>query len=152
MIAAAGNTFAYIALLGWPAVCLALFSTLSLERAAIWSLLGGYLLLPSGLQKYIPALPPIDKTSVPAVSTLLLCWMKGTQMPHPKRSMLVYLLALGYVIAPIFTSLDNSYELQTAALSVPGFYPLDGLKIAGRNVIRSRCRACLSGPSTGFCW
>jgi hypothetical protein len=122
-------------LLGWPAVCIALFVTLPLETAAVWSLLGGYLLLPSGLQIDLPTLPPIDKTSVPAVATLLLCWMKGTHVPHPKRSMLVYLLALGYVISPIFTSLDNSYELQTATGSVPGFYPLDSLKIAGRNVI-----------------
>jgi hypothetical protein len=116
-------------------VCIALFVALPLEAAAIWSLLGGYLLLPSGTQIDIPMLPPIDKTSVPAVATLLLCWMKGTRVPYPKRSMLVYLLAIGYVIAPIFTSLDNSYELQTATGSVPGFYPLDSLKIAGRNVI-----------------
>jgi hypothetical protein len=116
-------------------VCIALFVALPLEAAAIWSLLGGYLLLPSGTQIDIPMLPPIDKTSVPAVATLQLCWMKGTRVPYPKRSMLVYLLAIGYVIAPIFTSLDNSYELQTATGSVPGFYPLDSLKIAGRNVI-----------------
>jgi hypothetical protein len=116
-------------------VSIALFVTLPIEAAAVWSLLGGYLLLPSGTQIDIPMLPPIDKTSVPAVATLLLCWMKGTRVPYPKRSMLVYLLALGYVIAPIFTSLDNSYELQTAAGSIPGFYPLDSLKIAGRNVI-----------------
>jgi hypothetical protein len=101
--------------------------TLPLEAAAVWSLLGGYLLLPSGLEIDLPTLPPIDKTSVPAVSTLLLCWMKGTQVPHPKRSVWLYVLAAGYVIAPIFTSLDNSYELQTAAGSVPGFYPLDSL-------------------------
>jgi hypothetical protein len=130
-----GNTFAYAALLAWPGVCIALFVALPLEAAAIWSLLGGYLLLPSGTQIDLPFLPPLDKMSVPAISAVLLCWMKGTHAPRPRYSILVYMLGLGYVIAPIFTSFGNSYELQTAAGSVPGFYPLDGLKIAGRNLV-----------------
>jgi hypothetical protein len=116
-------------------VSIALFVTLSVERAAIWSLMAGYLLLPSGFQIDIQYLPPIDKMSVSAASTALLCLMKGTQARKPPQTILVYLLGFGYVIAPIFTSLDNSYELQTAAGSVPGFYPLDALKIALRNAI-----------------
>ncbi len=46
---------------------------LPIERAAIWSLLGGFLLLPSGMKIDLPMLPPIDKMSVPALSALLLC-------------------------------------------------------------------------------
>ena len=71
------NTFAYVALLAWPFVCMGLFVALPVEAAAIWSLFGGYLLLPSGFQIDLPLLPPLDKTSVPAVSALLLCWAKG---------------------------------------------------------------------------
>ncbi len=130
-----GNWFAYLALLAWPLVCMGLFVALPVEAAAIWSLFGGYLLLPSGFQIDLPLLPPLDKTSVPAVSTLLLCWAKGTQVRQPRRSVLLYALGLGYAVAPILTSLGNSYELQTAAGSIPGFYPLDGLKTAGRNVV-----------------
>lgn len=130
-----GNTFAYVALLAWPGVCIALFVALPIEAAAIWSLLGGYLLLPSGTQIDLPLLPPLDKMSIPAIATLLLCWMKGTQSRSPRQSYFVYMLAAGYVAAPIFTSLGNSYELQTAIGSVPGFYPLDGLKFAGRNLV-----------------
>jgi len=109
--------------------------TLRVEAAAIWSLLAGYLLLPSGTQIDLPLLPPLDKTSVPAVSTLLLCWMRGGQAQKPRQPIFVYLLALGYVVAPIFTSLGNSYELQNRAGSIPGFYPLDGLKFAGRHLV-----------------
>jgi hypothetical protein len=130
-----GNTFAYVALLAWPGVCIALFVALPIEAAAIWSLLGGYLLLPSGTQIDLPYLPPLDKMSIPAISAVLLCWMKGAQAPRPRHSILIYLLGLGYVVAPIFTSFGNSYELQTATGSVPGFYPLDGLKFAGRNLV-----------------
>jgi hypothetical protein len=116
-------------------VCVILFVMLPIEAAAIWSLLGGLMLLPSGMQVDLPLLPPLDKTSVPAISTLLLCWMKGLPTRPPHQSVFVYLLALGYVVSPILTSLGNSYELQTAKESIPGFYPLDGLKYAGRNLI-----------------
>lgn len=129
------NTFAYVALLAWPAVCIGLFIALPLERAAIWSLLGGFLLLPSGTRIDLPLVPPIDKVSVPALSALLLCWMKGTQVPRPRQSMWLYLLAFAYVVSPLFTSLGNSYELQTAGVSIPGFYPVDALKLAGHNVL-----------------
>lgn len=112
-----------------------LFVLLPIEAASIWSLLGGLMLLPSGMQVDLPLLPPLDKTSIPAISTLLLCWMKGTPTKPPHQSFLVYLLALAYVVSPILTSFDNSYELQTAKESIPGFYPLDGLKYAGRNLI-----------------
>jgi hypothetical protein len=116
-------------------VCVGLFIALPIERAAIWSLLGGFLLLPSGTNIDLPLLPPIDKMSVPALSALLLCWMKGTQVPRPRQSMWLYVLALGYVVSPFLTSLGNSYELQTAGGSIPGFYPLDGVKMIGRNIL-----------------
>ena len=117
-------------------MCLALFLALPLEGAAIWSLLGAYLLLPSNLQIDLPMLPPIDKMSIAAVTTFLLCWMKGTPSQSARPSFLIYLLCLGFVISPMLTSLDNSYELQTAAGSIPGFYPLDGIKIAGRHLFQ----------------
>jgi len=116
-------------------VCLVLFNRLPLAKAAIWSLLGGFLLLPSALEVDAPLLPPLDKMSVTAVATLLLCWIYGSQAPRPRRSFLLYVFALAFVISPILSSFTNSYELQKAGKSIPGFYPLDGLKFAGRNLL-----------------
>ena len=48
--------------------------------------------------------------------------------------MLIYCLAMGFVLAPIFTSMNNSYELQIGDRSLRGFYPLDGYKLALRNL------------------
>ena len=111
-----------------------LFVLRPVEEAAIWSLLGGYLLLPSATRVDIALLPSLDKFSIPAITTFLLCWAKGTQSPPPKRSALVYCLALAFIVSPLLTSLGNSYELQIGDRSVRGFYPLDGLKFAGRNL------------------
>jgi len=108
---------------------------LPVEAAAIWSLLAGYLLLPSGTQVDLPLLPPIDKASIAAVSALLLCWLKGFRSGPKIRSPWAYLLVAAFVLSPILTSLENSYELQIPGGSIPGFYPLDGLKYAGRNLI-----------------
>jgi len=129
------NHFAYAALFGWPFVCLILFIALPLELAAISSLLGGFLLLPSNFQVDLPLLPPLDKTSVAAVSTLLLCWMKGSTQRPPRQSWVITLLSVVYIVTPLFTSLGNSYELQYAGVSIPGFYPVDAIKTAGRNAI-----------------
>ena len=112
-----------------------LFVLLPIEAAAIWSLLGGYLLLPSAMSVDIALLPPLDKSSIPAITTFLLCWMKGARSEAPQRSWAIYLCALIFVISPIFTSFGNSYELQIADRSIPGFYALDGIKIALRNLL-----------------
>src|SRR5207302_6506407 len=113
------NSFAYIALFSWPAVCVILFVMLPVEAAAIWSLLGGYLLLPSGVGYDVPLLPPLDKFSIPTLSTFLLCWMKGTRSPAPRPSALIYLLAFGFVLSPVLTTFNNSYELQIGDRSIP---------------------------------
>ena len=124
-----------MALFSWPAVCVVLFLLLPLEAAAIWSLLGGYLLLPSGATYDVALLPPLDKFTIPALSTILLCWMKGTQAPPPSRTSLIYCLAALFVFSPLVTSIDNSYELLVVDRSIPGFYPLDGAKMALHNLI-----------------
>lgn len=101
----------------------------------MWSLLGGFMLLPSSLDVDLPLLPPVDKMSVTGLATLLLCWIYGSQVPRPRRSIALYVLALVFVLSPLLSSLDNSYELQTGGKSIPGFYPLTALKFAGRNLL-----------------
>ena len=122
-------------LCGWPLVCILLFVQLPLQSAAVWSLLAGYLLLPSGLSIDAHLLPPLDKFSIPALSTFLLCVMKGTSAPAPRRSFLIYLCALAFILSPLMTSLGNSYELRLADRSIPGFYPVDAVKLALQNVL-----------------
>lgn len=135
MIRYDANWFAVIVLFGWPLVCAMLFSRLPVAKAAIWSLFGAAFLLPSSLDIDVPLLPSFDKMSITSLAVLLLCWTYGGQTPKPKRSLLLYLFAAGFVISPILTSLTNSYELSAGGKSIPGFYPLDGVKFAGRNLL-----------------
>jgi hypothetical protein len=115
-----GNTFAYVALLAWPLVCMGLFVALPVEAAAIWSLFGGYLLLPSGFQIDLPlCLLSTRQACLPPVRSCF-AGRRGRKFAA-RRSVLLYALGLGYAVAPILTSLGNSYELQTATGSIPGF-------------------------------
>jgi hypothetical protein len=134
MEAALPNHLAYVALYSWPLACLLLFALLPVEAAAIGSILGGYLLLPSGLTVNLHVLPPLDKSTIPALSTLLLCWMKGVRSPG-RPPLLTYIFVLGFLLSPVFTAYDNSYELRIGDRSIPGFYPLDGLKMMGQNFV-----------------
>ena len=122
-------------LFAWPLVCVILFVRLPVESAATWSMLAGYLLLPSSTSVDIPLLPSLDKFSIPALTTFVLCWMKGTRYPAPQRSVLIYCLAAVFVICPILTSFTNSYELEVGGRSIPGFYPLDALKYSLNNIL-----------------
>jgi hypothetical protein len=129
------NSFAYFALFAWPAVCVMLFVLLPVEAAAIWSLMGGYLLLPSATSVDVPLLPPLDKFSIPSITVFLLCWMKGPQSPPPPRSPIIYLMAFALFLSPLLSTINNSYELQIGNRSLPGFYPVDGLKLSFHNAI-----------------
>lgn len=64
------NPIAYLMLLIWPAVCLVLFRTQSVERAVVWSILGGYLFLPPLAEFNLPLVPSMDKVSIPNLSVL----------------------------------------------------------------------------------
>lgn len=122
-------------MLGWPVVAAVLFLLLPLEAAAAWSLLGGYFLLPSGFKIDLPLLPPIDKSSVTVVSTLLLCLAKGSPRPRHNPGVFLPIAAAAYVLAPIGATFGNSYELHIGILSLPGYYLLDGLKTAADNLV-----------------
>jgi len=87
-----------------------------MEKAAIWSLLAGYLLLPSGLTYDLPGLPALDKNSATVLSTLVMCLAKGGVPPRAKVGLLLPVFAVAFVLAPILTSFGNSYELRIGNL------------------------------------
>ncbi|WP_127903703.1 hypothetical protein [Solirhodobacter olei] len=67
------NTFAYVALFSWPFVVLLLFRTMPRAKAIIWSIVGGYLLLPYGVEVKVPMVPAFDKVLIPSFSAAVMC-------------------------------------------------------------------------------
>ena len=102
------NGVAYLALLAWPFVSLVLFRTQKLERALIWSVMGGYLFLPPLAEFNLPLVPAMDKVSIPNLSVLLILMfgMKERLDLWPS-SRLAGLLVVGLVLSAIPTVLTN---------------------------------------------
>jgi hypothetical protein len=63
------GAFAYVALFLWPIVIMILFRKLPLQSAVIWSILGGYLLLPAAWVVHVdlPLVPTLHKNAIPAL-------------------------------------------------------------------------------------
>ncbi|MEP1968071.1 MAG: hypothetical protein ABJJ01_00410, partial [Marinomonas sp.] len=102
------NPIAYMMLLIWPIVCLGLFRNLPLQRALIWSILGGYLFLPPLTEFNLPLVPGLDKVSIPNLSVLLIIWL-GTQekLRLWPASRMAGLLVVGFLFSGIPTVLNN---------------------------------------------
>lgn len=68
-----GNFIALFALLAWPGVVVVMFRSLSLERALIWSILGGYMILPQVSEINLPGIPAFDKVTIPNLTAFVCC-------------------------------------------------------------------------------
>ncbi|WP_226780957.1 hypothetical protein [Oceaniglobus trochenteri] len=135
------NAIAYLVLALWPFACLAMFRRMSLERALIWSILGGYLLLPPLTEFNLPLVPAMDKTTLPALSAALILVLSLKQrfalLPRflPAR-ILVLLFLLGTIPTvltngdPIaFQVLQNSEPIQYLTWALPGLTLRDTLSV-----------------------
>lgn len=120
------NLLAYLVLLSWPLVAFALFRLLSFERALVWTIIGGHLLLPSETSIKFPTIPVIDRTTVVGLSALLLCALlarKTNRRPDPlaRAWKLVLLVLLGLVVlTPMLTVVHNTQPIINGRVFLPG--------------------------------
>lgn len=122
------NWFATFALLAWPLVAAWLYRTRPIGEATVWTILGGYLLLPAAWGIKFPMLPPIDKTTVPSASALIAClMMKRGALTTWKRFGSIELVALIYAGSPIITALLNSDDIGGGGTVLPGIGLYEGL-------------------------
>lgn len=106
------NAIAYLMLLIWPLVAYGLFSRMRPERALIWTILGGYLLLPPLAEFNLPLIPAFDKVTIPNLVALLLCvYMLRQRVELLPESLFGRFLLILFVIGPLGTVLTNSDPL-----------------------------------------
>jgi hypothetical protein len=118
------NMVAYAALFAWPVLAVLLFRRLPAHWAIIWTLLGGYLLLPVRTEIDLPLLPAFDKTFLPAAAALACCLpllrSPGELLPRARTPRL---LVLVFLLGPFVTVALNG------APSVVGVRVLPGLTV-----------------------
>jgi len=124
------NVFAYLVLMAWPLVCLGLFRALLPQRAVIWSILGGYLVLPPLVEFDLPLVPDMDKFAIASLTAFALAvFYLKERVPLWPRYWPARLLMLGFVLGAIPTVLTNSDPLifQVLTGSEPIIFEIDRL-------------------------
>jgi hypothetical protein len=115
------NYFAYAALVCWPLVALYLYGRLTIAQATVWTILGGYLLLPVGLNMKIPIIPEFNKHSIPNLAALLGCALYARRLPRFSYGFgLVEVLVAVFIFGPFVTSLLNGDPIQGNGTFLPG--------------------------------
>jgi hypothetical protein len=144
------NWFAYVALLAWPLVAIVLYRNLSLSKATIWTIVGGYLLLPVGAAIKIEMIPPFDKSSIPSLAALVCCATFSRRLIKPWNGFGVpELLILLLIVSRFITSILNNDALVFGSSVLPALDAYDGMSAAfagiialipfilGRNILRN---------------
>ncbi|KEJ89256.1 membrane protein [Sulfitobacter donghicola] len=112
------NGIAYLMLLIWPFACLVLFRTQSVERAIVWSILGGYLLLPPLAEFNLPLVPAMDKVSIPSLSVLaILVFATAHKVNLLPEGRIARILVFLLVFSAIPTVLTNREPILFEVLS-----------------------------------
>lgn len=129
------NALAYVMVLGWPLIAAFLFTRLPLERAFVWTILAGYLFVPTLPVFNLPVLPSWGKDTAPTVAALALCvayqgrqgakteaWRAAGWLPRNKLAMA---LALVFLLQPIVTVMLNTDPQRVGAARLPGLTAYD---------------------------
>lgn len=128
----------WIALFGWPLVALVFYRRWSLPVATAATLIGGYLLLPHGIAKDFPLLPPLDKDTIPAAAALVLTWFAcrdprraGGALPGwlPRDGLALLFMAM-MVFGGIGTALANTEVAISGGARLQAMKPYDGFSRA----------------------
>ncbi|MCP5088664.1 MAG: hypothetical protein GY952_17885 [Rhodobacteraceae bacterium] len=120
------NSLAYLMLMIWPIFAIVLFRKLPAPQAFIWTLLGGYLLLPAAPAVFdYPLLPPFDKHMIPNLVVTVICLaMFGRGILTLPQSYLGRALVALFVLSPIATVLTNGDPIEFR-----GQVPLPALRL-----------------------
>lgn len=135
------NALAYLVLLGWPLVAVTLFRLLPMHKALVWNLLLGHLFMPSGTMIKFPMLPPVDKATMAAVSSLVLCMLMSRRLipspaAFPRLGRQIILILLGVItVTPILTVLQNTQPLVYGPTFLPGLRLYDAFGLISQVLV-----------------
>lgn len=130
------NLIAYFALLIWPVVAVWLYLALPFVRATLWTILGGYLLLPVGTQINFHMVPAFDKSTIPNLAAYICCvTVSRRKLKFLFEFGVAELFLLGLIIGPVITSMLNTDPIRIKDTYLPGVGLYDGISAATRQVL-----------------
>lgn len=122
------NWFSTFALVLWPIVAFFLYQTRPVNQATLWTILGGWLLLPVGVAIKFEMIPPFDKISIPNLAALIGCLLVLRRSPRLWYGFgLPEVLLVMWVIGPFITSELNTDPLAYGPTALLGETQYDAL-------------------------
>lgn len=128
-------SIAWFALFSWPVAAYVFYRNLSPAVALIATVLGGYLLLPSGLWLDLPLLPILDKINVATLAALAMTALIVRRHPEVlqrwiPRSPVVLVLTSLLVLGAFGSALTNTEPIFLGNRMLPGHTIYDGFSIS----------------------
>lgn len=131
-----GNLLAQGIILAWPLVTLILFLMMPAPRAIFASLVAAYLLLPVDVGFDFPAIPTLDKGSIPNLATFILAMgmAKPGRFRWP-RSPVINILLLIYIFCPLLTGYTNRDAISIGSVVLGGMTTYSSFAMVGEHLI-----------------
>jgi hypothetical protein len=124
------SALAFLVLLFWPLVIVQMFNRMPVERALIWSLMGGYLILPPVVALDLPLLPPLNKTMIPNLTAFACLIMLGRNVPLILPSTVIRILMVLFALGPVGTAFTNGEPiLFSTGAFLPGLGTRDAMSM-----------------------
>jgi hypothetical protein len=122
------NWLSTFALIFWPVVALYLYETRPVNQATLWTILGGFLLLPVGAAIKLEMIPQFDKISIPNLAALIGCMLVLRGTPRLWYGFgLPEVLLLMWLLGPFITSEFNTDSLTYGSIFLPATTLYDAL-------------------------
>ena len=130
------NPLAYLMLAIWPVAAWFFYQRMDAARALIWTILGGYMLLPPVIAIDLPMIPDFDKYSIPslAAAAAVFFLLKDRFSLWPETRLVQGLMLL-YVLSPFGTVLVNSEPLYFENAVVPAMKIYDSIAVIANQLI-----------------
>lgn len=102
------NNFAYFVLILWPFISLFIYKRLPIIPATFWTIVGGFLLLPSKTAIDFPFIPPLNKESITVIAALIGCrYIKKIKITLIPKEGIERWFILILLITPFITMINN---------------------------------------------
>ena len=120
----------------WPFVTWAMWRHLDAGRALIWTVLAGYLALPPLTAFSLPAVPDLDKVSIPNLTALFCAiFLLKDKISFLPSGILGKILILFYILSPFGTVLTNGDPLIFEQATIQGMRLYDSVAVVANQAI-----------------
>ncbi len=131
------NPLAYLMLLVWPVIAVAIYRRLPPMQATVWAILGAYLVLPPAQATFdLPAVPDLNKFTISSLMALVCTiWVLKQKVAIFPSGVVAPLLMVLFVTSPFFTAATNSDPIPIMAGDVPALRLYDSVAYVSSQAI-----------------